>query len=432
MSAVQTAAEQVAGRRGAETMRAAVFERPGRIALQERRDPGVRANDAIVRVTMTTICGTDVQESAKLLRSLVERAVLAPSSHNTQPWLFRIAGNRLELYADRTRALSVNDPHDRGLTISCAAALLNARIAAGHAGARLDIELRSEGDESDLLARATLAGDGAADEALFAAIAERRTYRKDFEDRDVPTDVLAALARAAVAESGRLQILDTNTRTALVELVAEGDRRQFADPYWRRELAAWMHPRRRGEGLVVPELAAPATRVVVSHFDLGRRLAGRDANLAARSPVLAVLATDGNAVPDWLAAGQALERVLLTAAAAGLQAPTSTGPSRSRSCGRASPSCSTAAASRSWCCASATRRTPCRLAAASRRRRPHVATSPAGTPASRHAPCGCSPLSLGPPLAPRWSPAGAAASRQRVRTTGVVRMLGHSAPCRSV
>ncbi len=42
------------------TMRAAVFEGPGRIALQERPIPACGVNDAIVRVAMTTICGTDV------------------------------------------------------------------------------------------------------------------------------------------------------------------------------------------------------------------------------------------------------------------------------------------------------------------------------------------------------------------------------------
>ena len=45
---------------GAETMRATVFEGPGRIALGERPIPRCGPNDALVRVTLTTICGTDV------------------------------------------------------------------------------------------------------------------------------------------------------------------------------------------------------------------------------------------------------------------------------------------------------------------------------------------------------------------------------------
>jgi threonine dehydrogenase-like Zn-dependent dehydrogenase len=49
-----------ATRDGSGTMRAAVFERPGVITLQERPMPTCGPTDAIVRVTMTTICGTDV------------------------------------------------------------------------------------------------------------------------------------------------------------------------------------------------------------------------------------------------------------------------------------------------------------------------------------------------------------------------------------
>jgi alcohol dehydrogenase len=41
-------------------MRAAVFEGPGRIVLHERSIPDCGPNDALVRVAMTTICGTDV------------------------------------------------------------------------------------------------------------------------------------------------------------------------------------------------------------------------------------------------------------------------------------------------------------------------------------------------------------------------------------
>ena len=44
----------------AATMRATVFVEPGRIEIQERPIPDVGALDALVRITTTTICGTDV------------------------------------------------------------------------------------------------------------------------------------------------------------------------------------------------------------------------------------------------------------------------------------------------------------------------------------------------------------------------------------
>jgi hypothetical protein len=57
------------------------------------------------------------------LKFFINYAILAPSGHNTQPWLFDVYNNIIVMYADRTRALPVVDPEDRELTISCGAAL---------------------------------------------------------------------------------------------------------------------------------------------------------------------------------------------------------------------------------------------------------------------------------------------------------------------
>src|SRR3970282_833436 len=42
------------------TMKAAIFVEPGRIVLDEKPIPDVGPLDALMRVTTTTICGTDV------------------------------------------------------------------------------------------------------------------------------------------------------------------------------------------------------------------------------------------------------------------------------------------------------------------------------------------------------------------------------------
>jgi hypothetical protein len=39
--------------------------------------------------------------------SPIERAALAPSSHNTQPWRFRITGGTVDLFAEPTRVCDV-------------------------------------------------------------------------------------------------------------------------------------------------------------------------------------------------------------------------------------------------------------------------------------------------------------------------------------
>ena len=67
--------------------------------------------------------------------ALLRAAVLAPSSHNTQPRLLAVEPGVVQGGADRTRALPVNDPDDRELVMSCGAALFNLRVAATYAGA---------------------------------------------------------------------------------------------------------------------------------------------------------------------------------------------------------------------------------------------------------------------------------------------------------
>lgn len=261
--------------------------------------------------------------SVPQLQALVQAATLAPSSHNTQPWLFRLEGEVIELLADRTRALPVNDPYDRELTISCGCALLNLRIAAAAAGLHAQVEPCPDAADPDLLARVRLSPGRAeqTDAALQAAMGERRTYRERFAATAVDPIALRSLVQAANSEAASLAVLETTEqRMGAAALVAEGDAMLWANPSWRRELAAWMHPRRRGDGLTLPALAIPVAQMVVRTFDMGNGVAAKDRQLADESPVLAVLTTEGDSPRDWLAAGQALQRLLLQGVQLGLQA----------------------------------------------------------------------------------------------------------------
>lgn len=264
-------------------------------------------------------------------RSLIARAVLAPSSHNTQPWFFRVRASAVELWADRTRALPVNDPQDRELAISCGCALMNLRIAAASGGLGVQVRLLPEPQEPDLKAQVSLAEQAspaaeqaspAAEDAELAPFIEtRRTYRKRFVSREVGAAARDQLRDAAQREGACLvPLLTGEARHHLADLVAEGDAVQWANPSWRRELAAWMHPRRRGDGLIMPTLALPVAQIVVRTFDMGGGIGAKDRQLADASPLLAILGTERDQPRDWLLAGQALQRVLLTGCQHGLQA----------------------------------------------------------------------------------------------------------------
>ncbi len=274
-------------------------------------------------------CTAGVDEKLKFA---LRYAVLAPSNHNTQPWHFILDGDSVTLCADRLRALPVVDPFDRELIMSCGAALLNLRVALSHFGLAYAITPFPSSADPDVLAHLRIVPDGHCDASLtplFAAIPRRVTTREIFVDEPLPSLIQQQLEEAAEAEGADVVcISNAPMRESLAELIAEADRVQFKDPRFRRELASWIHPRRHADGMpalsagmsVLLDLAAPLLTSVIRTFDLGGGLAAAHHALAAGSPLLICLATPTDDAAAWLAAGQALERLLLVAANAGITA----------------------------------------------------------------------------------------------------------------
>ena len=73
--------------------------------------------------------------------NLVRAAVLAANAHNTQPWLFVVTGERIELFADMTRTIGAMDPLLRELHISLGCALENLVLAGPPSGLSASVAL---------------------------------------------------------------------------------------------------------------------------------------------------------------------------------------------------------------------------------------------------------------------------------------------------
>ncbi len=271
--------------------------------------------------------GSDLEK----LKFMLLYASLAPSSHNSQPWLFSLGDDAAELYTDRRRSLPRADPEDRELIMSCGAALVFLRVTLHHFTYTGMVEYFPEPQDPNLLARVRLGGrevPSPENEELFHAILKRRTNRQAFERWKVSAALVAKLEDAAAEEDAWFRPVDEpEERKAIARLVAEGDRVQMSDHAFRKELADWMRPNFSsshdgipGSRLGLGDLASYAGPLLVRTFDMGASRAAHDQEIAAGSPLLAVLATDYDRPADWLRAGQALGRVLLRARADGISA----------------------------------------------------------------------------------------------------------------
>ena len=260
------------------------------------------------------------------LRFALEYAVLAPSSHNSQPWHFVLHNDSVMVCADRSRALPVVDPCHRELVISCGAALLNLRAVLSHFDCPCEILPLPDAADPDLLAEVRVGPDGFCDPdlaSLFQALRRRATNRSDYGPDDVPPELQRRMREAAQSEGGALACIEEESmRDRLAELIAEGDRIQFADSHFRRELAAWMLSAHHNDGMpayakgvrTILDLATPLRGAVIRTFDVGNGVAANHHRLAQGSPLLVCLSTTADDALAWLAAGQALERVLLVVA----------------------------------------------------------------------------------------------------------------------
>lgn len=265
-------------------------------------------------------------------RFLLGYATLAPSGHNTQPWLFEISDHSINVIADRRRALPVVDPYDREMVISCGAAIANLEVAAVQFGFSPSVTLSPDPDREDLLACVALARTGApiaTPGAHFAAIVNRRTTRARFAD-DVPQPALidACIAHADVHGIALTVIFDEARRRGFADLVDQGDHGQFDDPAFRRELASWVHSTRMGSrdgmsgtGFGMPDILAPAARFVMRTFDIGNSVAAANVKaIMEGTPALALLSSNEDTQDAWLETGRALGRILLELTAQGFAA----------------------------------------------------------------------------------------------------------------
>lgn len=266
---------------------------------------------------------------AKQAEFLLRYATLAPSGHNTQPWMFEIGGDWIDVFTDRRRALPVVDPYDRELVISCGAAIGTLEIAATHFGFEPSVILSLDPQNADFLGRVDLSKTKTVQpdsSRLFAAITERRTTRARYSGDLPPQEVMDACAADAKAHGVGFDVFSAETkRREIADIVAEGDRIQFDDPSFRRELAAWVHSTRLGSrdgmsgtGFGMPDILAPIARFVIRTFDLGNGIAaGDEKKIVDGTPLLGILSSANDDQESCLETGRALACVLLNLTAAG-------------------------------------------------------------------------------------------------------------------
>jgi len=256
---------------------------------------------------------------------LIATAARAPSVHNSQPWRFQIGPRAIELWSDPQRKLR-HDAIGREMLISCGAALFGLRLAVRSLGYQPVVDLLPDRSQLRLMARVSIGAEAPMnrlERRMLAAVPHRHTHRGAFAGEPLPAGLLAGLQNDALLEGATLALVGEGLGYArLARIAAAAARRGDLDPRARAEIRRWTRSAVSTARDGIPAAAFVAGppgqlehgRLPQRDFDLRRGLARLPAG-GSPPAATAVLLTVGDRRADWLRAGQALQRLLLHAAA---------------------------------------------------------------------------------------------------------------------
>lgn len=255
------------------------------------------------------------------IQFLLRYTVLAPSSHNTQPWQFGVAEDEVRLFVDKSRWLKVADADQRELHISLGCALENLLVAAEHFGYGHEVIYFPDSANDALAAVVKLRPGGESSPfrpgTLFEAIPTRHTNHQSYEEsHPVSRRDRQRLQEVCVEKGIYLHLTDDDAiKREVDELITQGDALQFADPAWREELGYWI-----GQGVFGNAwLMAKMGQLAVTYLNMSESTAKKDSELLMSAPLLAVISSKKNDRVTQIKVGQIFERISLMATVLGIR-----------------------------------------------------------------------------------------------------------------
>jgi hypothetical protein len=263
------------------------------------------------------------------IEGIAAAAVLAASSHNTQPWSFRIREDGIDVMGDTSRLMGLADARLRELHISLGCALENIAVAAAAQGLVSSVEYVRRTD--DHFARVTFA-KGEVDPQLTTLAEQiplRRTNRGAYDiERGLTAAELESLGSGFPGGLELQRLTSADDRAWFGDLVVQATGEHIADVDLQRDSHAWYRMTRQEvdeyrDGITVDGAAAGVVGTTFlklfpptpDQFDGQWAKVTSETHCATAPAYGLIIAPSTDDHRAWVETGRAYQRMHLTATA---------------------------------------------------------------------------------------------------------------------
>lgn len=260
------------------------------------------------------------------IQFLVGYGILAPSTHNTQPWLCSVKDNELVVSINPALKLPAADPDGRGELISLGCLVTNINVAAEYFGLEAGVVELDEKNETIRL-EFGISKHQALENKQFQAITRRYSDKRDYLQTPVKVDHKSRLLKLKGSGGTNLILVDDKTKVLeLAGLQRDATLGYAGNRQFFNELSKWLKPSNTKleegmPGFVVglSNLKSKTFPLLIKNLKpLAKLLAKRDYELASTGPMLGVISSSSDDRAAWFNAGKYFEEIALEATACGL------------------------------------------------------------------------------------------------------------------
>lgn len=273
---------------------------------------------------------------AEEILHFIDWVTLAPSTHNSQPWLFEVIGKRVTVRVDKDKAVTEADPTSRDMFISAGALVRHIELV-GNSLASVDSLSIETGEKNDIVSRFEYGHSESWSDfyssELADAIAFRQNYRGSFDTKEVPADYMNVTAREVANDVGAPEVqlhiisIDKPEAASITRLTGQGIEKAYKSPAFRREVSEHINSNfsskesgLHGYSLTMNDALSVLLPRLMKRIDIGSKLAKLNLASMNRSQGIVIITSEKDSCENWIDTGRVLADYLIKLKTDGIQA----------------------------------------------------------------------------------------------------------------